>query len=264
MRALFLRGAGAACAALALVVLSGPARAGLFDDDEARRAILDLRAKVEQADKQAAAREAARDKEFAEQMAQLKRSLLDLNNQIEQMRAELARMRGNDEQLAREIAELQRRQKDALAPLEDRLRKIEPIKVAVDGKEFLASPDEKRLYEEAVAPIRGGDFATAITLLSAFQKRYPASGYMASSQYWLGNAQYGKRDYKEAITTFRNLINTAPQHPRAPEAMLAIANCQVELKDSRAARRTLDELVKTYPESEAAQAGRERIALLKP
>ena len=45
--------------------------------------------------------------------------------------------------------------------------------------------------------------------------------------------------------------------------MLAIANCQIELKDTKAARRTLDDLIKTYPQSEAAQAGRERLASLK-
>ena len=55
----------------------------------------------------------------------------------------------------------------------------------------------------------------------------------------------------------------APDHPRAPEALLAIANCQIELKDSKGARKTLDELVQAYPKSEAAQAGSERLAALK-
>ena len=50
---------------------------------------------------------------------------------------------------------------------------------------------------------------------------------------------------------------------RSPEAMLAIANCQAELKDAKGARKTIDDLVKTYPKSEAAQAGRERLASLK-
>ena len=58
-------------------------------------------------------------------------------------------------------------------------------------------------------------------------------------------------------------MTSAPDNPRAPEALLSIANCQVELKDSKAARRTIDELIKTYPKSEAAQAGRERLASLK-
>ena len=50
---------------------------------------------------------------------------------------------------------------------------------------------------------------------------------------------------------------------KAPEALLAIANCQAELKDGKAARRTIDELLKAYPKSEAAQAGKERLASLK-
>lgn len=42
--------------------------------------------------------------------------------------------------------------------------------------------------------------------------------------------------------------------------MLSIANCQIELKDTAGARRTLDELVKAYPQSEAAVAAKERLA----
>ena len=48
-----------------------------------------------------------------------------------------------------------------------------------------------------------------------------------------------------------------------PEALLSVANCQMELKDAKGARRTLDELLKTYPKTEAAQAGKERLASLK-
>jgi len=50
---------------------------------------------------------------------------------------------------------------------------------------------------------------------------------------------------------------------RAPEAVLSIANCQIELKDTRSARKTLDDLMKAYPQSEAATAARERLARLR-
>ena len=99
--------------------------------------------------------------------------------------------------------------------------------------------------------------------LSAFRKRYPASGYNESALFWLGNAQYGVRQYKEAISSFRTLVAGSPDHPKAPEALLAIANCQAELKDSKGARQTIGDLLKAYPKSEAAQAGRERLASLK-
>jgi TolA-binding protein len=35
------------------------------------------------------------------------------------------------------------------------------------------------------------------------------------------------------------------------------------MKDTKAARKTLDDLFKAYPSSEAAQAGKERLAALK-
>jgi tol-pal system protein YbgF len=248
---------------LAATLIAPAARAGLFDDDEARKAILDLRQKLEQSNEQHRARQAEQMAQLADQLAQLKRSLLDLNNQIELTRADLAKLRGQDEQLARDVAELQRKQRDVQQGVEDRIRKLEPEKVSLDDKEFMADPDEKRQYDEAMAVLRKGDFAMAATVLSAFQRRYPISGYKDSVQFWLGNAQYGKREYKDAIASFRALISASPDHPKAPEAMLAIANCQVELKDPKAARRTIGELVQAYPKSEAAQAGRERLASLK-
>jgi len=163
----------------------------------------------------------------------------------------------------RDVAELQRRSKDAQTGIDERIRKLEPIGVTLDDKQFLADPEEKRQYDEAFALIRKGDFAAASAGLSGFLKRYPLSGYVDSATFWLGNAQYGQRQYKEAIASFRSLLARDPAHPKAPEAMLAIANCQIELKDSRAARKTIGELVQAYPKSEAAQAGRERLASLK-
>ena len=65
----------------------------------------------------------------------------------------------------------------------------------------------------------------------------------------------------EAIAAFR-VTAAAADHPRAPEALLAIANCQIEMKDGRAARATLGELMKVHPNSEAAKAGKERLASL--
>lgn len=249
--------------AVVLATALPSAHAGIFDDDEARKAILDLRQKLEQSNEQQRQRQEELNAQMLEEMSQLKRSLLDLNNQLEQLRGDNARLRGQQEQLTRDVAELQRHAKDLKQGVDERISRFEPQKVSVDGKEFLAEPEEKRLYDEAMAVMRTGNFGAAASALDAFQKRYPGSGYRESVLFWLGNAQYGKRDYKEAIATFRLLINSAPDSTRAPEALLAIANCQLELKDTRNARRTIDELLKTYPQSEAAQAGKERLAALK-
>jgi tol-pal system protein YbgF len=252
--------------ALLLGGLFGTAHAGLFSDDEARKAIVDLRSRVTQVEEQGRGRTAelaAANAQMVEQLAALRRSLLDLNNQLEAMRGELAKLRGNDEQLLRDVAELQKRQRDFGQVMDDRLRKLEPVKVAIDGREAVVDQEEKRAFDEAIAAIRAGDFDRSVALLNNFQRRYVGSAYADSVRFWLGNALYGKRDYREAINAFRSFVSSAADHPRAPEAMLAMANSQAEMKDPRAARRTIEELMKAYPQSEAAQAGKERLASIK-
>ena len=233
--------------------------AALFEDDDARRAILDLRQKVEASQ----LRTVEELRRGSEENAQLRRSLLDLSNQIESLRNEMAVLRGQNEQLTRGVSDVQRSQKDVAQGVEERLRKVEPSNVSMDGRDFEAEPVEKQEFEAALANLRKGDFAAAQTAYTAFIKRYPQSGYKSSSLFWLANAQYALRDYKSAAGNFRMLATSDPQHPRAPEALLSMANCQVELKDTKAARKTLEELVTSYPQSEAASAAKERLVKLK-
>ena len=231
--------------ALALgLSLSGATYAGLFEDDEARRAILDLRQKI---DKQ------------NENLQQLQRALLEQQNQFEAMRSELANLRGEKEQLTQDL----KRQQDSAKSVSDRLLKFEPSKVTLDGLEFMAEPAETKAYEDALAVFRQGDFVTAATVFSDFTRRYPRSGYGVAALFWLGNAQYANRDYKEAIKNFSALLARAPDHVRAPESLLSVANCQLELKDTKSARKTLSDVVKSYPQTEAATAATERLAKLK-
>lgn len=245
------------CALAGLVAFS--AHAGILEDDEARRAILDLRQKVDGIQ----LRFAEDIRKVNEDNAQLRRSMLDLANQIETLRADIARQRGQNEQLARDVAEVQRKQKDLQQGLDDRFRKFEPSKVSVDGKEFVATPAEIRDFDAALATLRKSDFASAQTAFLEFDRRYPDSGYKPSLLFWLGNAQYALRAYKEAIVNFKALLTLAPDHVRAPEAALSIANCQIELKDTKSARKTLEDLIKVYPQSEAASVAKDRLTKLK-
>ncbi len=235
------------------------ASAGLFDDEEARKAILDLRQRVEAV--RSLAEQGA--SHASEESAALRRSLLELQNQIETLRAETAKLRGLNEQLSRDLADVQRRQKDIAQGVDERLRQFEPVKVTLDGREFLAEPAEKRDYEAALAVFRKGDFAGAQPVFLDFLRRYGQGGYASSALFWLGNAQYATRDYKEAMINFRALIAKEPEHLRAPEAVLVIANCQIELKDARGARKTLEDLIKAYPRSEEAVTAKDRLARLK-
>lgn len=244
-----LAGAGLrAVAALSLCAGLMPSAHAFLEDTEARRAILELRQRFDGG---------------SEENKQLRRSILDLQAQIETMRSEMAKMRGQNEQLTRDVADMQTRQKDLAKGIDERLRQFEPVSVQLDGLEFTADPAQKRDFEAALAKFRAGDFPGARTAFAGFVNAHPGSGYMPSARFWLGNTQYAGRDYKEAIANFRSMLNASPQHARAAEAALSIANCQIELKDPKAARKTLEDLIRDYPNSEAVAAAKESLSKLK-
>lgn len=245
----------------------GLAHAQLFGDDEARKAIIDLRERVEIQRKQTEARLDRMSQDFArmndESAAPTRRALLDISNQLENLRQEIARQRGQAEQLARDISDLQRQQKDSLVAFDERLRQLEPSTVTVDGQEFRVRPEERQDFDSALALVRKANFSQAVTAFGAFIKRYPQSGYQPLAHFWLGNAEYAASDFKSAIDAYQRMLQLAPTHLRVPEAKLAIANCQIELKEPKAARRTLEDLIKNHPQTEAAVTAKERLARLR-
>ncbi len=122
-----------------LALAATTSQAGLFEDDDARRAILELRQQRTQDQEALTARLSA----LSAQIDTLRRSLLDMNAQIELLRGDLATQRGQNELLARDLAEVQRRQKDLQQGVDERISKFEPQPVTLDGKTFTADPDEK-------------------------------------------------------------------------------------------------------------------------
>ena len=163
-----------------LAAFSVVANAALFEDADARRAILDLRQKLEATQQS--------NKSQSEEISVLRKALLELQNQIDALKAEQSSLRGANEQVLRALSDVQLKQKDILKELDSllgkvdsRLSKLEPIKVVLDGLEFQADPAEKRDFEAALAVFRTADFAAAQNSLLNFLRRYPTSGYASSS-----------------------------------------------------------------------------------
>jgi len=230
------------------------ASAGLLDDNEARKAILELRAKVD-----AVARELkAQIDNKSDRTAQL-----DMLNQHEQTMQEIARLRGQIEVLANQITRAQESQKQLYADLDARLKKVEPQQETVDGQVASVLPSEKSAYDSATAMFQSGDYQGATTALQDFVRRYPDSAYAANAQYWLGNAYYALGDYKKAIAAQEVVTTTYASSPKAPDAMLNIGSSYALLKDGKNAKKALQQLVSKYPESSAARTAKDRLASLK-
>jgi tol-pal system protein YbgF len=240
-------------AALLAAVSFAPltASASLFDDDEARRAILDVRTRIDALQRDVNTRLANKADSS---------STLELANQNEQLRQEIAKLRGQVEVLTNDLANEQRRQKDFYGDLDGRLRKLEPQKITVDGKESNIEPSEQKAYDTALAVFKAGDYKGAGAAFFDFLRRYPQSGYAASAQYWLGNSYYAQRDYKNAINAQQAVVKNYPDSPKASDAMLNIASSYTELKDKSAAKKTLESLIAKYPGTPAAQTAKERLS----
>jgi tol-pal system protein YbgF len=263
----------------ALLFTASFAHAALFDDNEARRRIDETSARLTQIQRQLEDRIAALE-------TQLKSGgLVDLFNQVEQIRSDIARLRGQVEVVTYELEQAQKRQRDLYVDLDTRLRKLEtaapsaeatPSNPPVAGNAPSASPPgaasppprpvsdpaaEQRAYDAALDQFKRADYMGAIANFTTFVKNYPQSALAPSAQYWIGNAQYARKDYRASISAQRVLITTYPTSPKVPDALLNVASAQSDLNDNAAARRTLEELIAKFPQTEAAVKAKQRLGI---
>ncbi|MDG3064192.1 tol-pal system protein YbgF [Thauera mechernichensis] len=228
-------------ASLALVAAT-PAHAQLFGGDtEARNQIIQLRQDVQG------------------QLETAGRGQLELAMQNEQLRAEVARLRGQIELLMNEVETLKQRQRDFYVDLDARLRQIETgggaPGVAASGDPAAESAD----YQAALGLLKDGKQKDALAAFETFVTRYPAGGFTAGAHFWAGNAALQARDVAAATKHFNAVLQKWPNDDVAPDAMLGLANSQQALGDAAATRRTLQGLVERYPQSNAAQVARQRL-----
>ncbi|ENO89665.1 tol-pal system protein YbgF [Thauera linaloolentis] len=225
-------------AAILILSSAGPAQAGLFDDAEARRQITDMRQDVES------------------RLETTSRGQLELANQNEQLRAEVARLRGQIELLVNEVETLKQRQRDFYVDLDTRLRQIETVGPASGAGDPAA---ESADYEAALNLLKDGKHREALTAFDAFTTQYPAGSFSAGAHFWAGNAALQTKDINAATKHFNTVLTKWPNDNVAPDALLGLANSQQSIGDAATSRRTLQTLVERYPQSNAAQVARQRL-----
>ena len=229
---------------------AAPARAGLFDDEEARRQINDVKRQVE-----------AQGKTLARIESEVtdRKAVLELVNQIDGLKQEIANLRGQLEVVSNRVEGLDKRQKDLYVDLDARLRKFETAKVEQD-KAVQAAQAEQQVYEAGLGQFKANNYGAAIQSLQSFLTAYPQSQLAPSAQYWIGNAHYALREYKNAIAAQQKLVSIWPDSAKAPDALLNIASSQAEMGDAKGSRSTLQSLVSKYPNSPAAEQAKQRLA----
>lgn len=240
------------CAACAL-----PAHAFL-NDTEARKQIADLRAEVAQGS------EALRQRVDA-----LGKNQLDFANQIEALRADVARLTGQIEVLTNSLEAAHKRQQDFYVDLDNRLRKLETVPAASAEPTAAAQPKadpqaEMRDYEAALGLFRESKFAEAQAAFEAFIARHAGSTLLPNAHYWLASSLHQQKKYDPSAKAFGHVAATWPSDPKAPDALLGQANALVGAKDVPGAIKVLQTLVEKYPTSPAVETARARLKMLAP
>lgn len=238
------------------LVFASAAHAALFDDEEAR-------ARTEALRKQVVNGQQAVDERLAKIETELRdrHALVELATQLDAMKADLARLRGQIEVLLNQAETADKRQKDLYLDIDTRLRKLEKAQEGSGDKaaDVPASPEETKAYEAALNQFKLGNYPLAIAALQGLMVTYPNSKLAPNAQYWIGLAYAAQRDYKNSIAAQQKVLTSWPADAKAPDAMLNIANSQEALGDRRGAQKTLEALIDKYPTSQAAGPAKQRL-----
>ena len=231
-------------ALLLAAALVSPVRAGMFDDEEARKRIELLKGDFA---------------ELSRRADTINRNQIDFANQVEAIKADIAKLRGQIEVLTYELEATQKRQKDFYVDLDNRLRKLEPAPAEArpdaradpQGPTAKVDPaQETRDYETALAGLKASKFKEAGAAFVAFIKAYPNSSLIASAHYWGAYAHAQARGHAAAAGLFGKFAASWPNDERAPAALESRIASLEALKDWKHARAALELLAEKYPNSE--------------
>lgn len=220
----------------------------------------------------------AQEERIARLEAQMQnQGLLNLLNQVEALKTEVARLRGIQEEQAYRLENADKRSKDLFADLDERVREIatRPVASPADAirlqpsQTLIAAPPapvdaeaEARAYASAHGFVKSAKYKEAVTALQGFLDQYPDGGLAANAVYWLGFSHVGLSDFKAGIAGYQRLLRDFPNSPKVPDAMLSLARAQVQTRDIDAARATLYQLFAKHPQSKAAENGKKLLATL--
>lgn len=200
------------------------------------------------------------------------RGLVDMQMRLESLQREMQTLRGQLEEANHMLEELGQRQRDLYLDLDRRLVQMErgaaaPVPQASAQAQAAPEPDaaapsggtdpaaEQRAYEKAFDLLRDLRYDQAIQSFREFLEAYPQGRYAHIARYWLGEANYAQRHFREAIASYQALLDKHADSPKRAEAMLKIGYSHYELGEADKAKAVLERLEREHPRTtEAGQA----------
>lgn len=237
-------------------------------------------------------------------VAEMNRRLNALNTQRfdednQKLRDDMRSLRGEMEKTRFDSQQQEKRSKDLYMDLDRRLQKLESQPAAAAGSSGyaiapvteaasagvtaapqaagtvtaggaavisapLASPEEEGAYLATFDLLKNGKYDEAIRGFRAMLDKWPTGRYADNAAYWMGEANYVKRDYGAAKSAFQTVLQNYPGSAKAPDAMLKLGLTYNELKQPDQSKATLEQLIQKYPTSNAAKLAAQRLSTPNP
>jgi tol-pal system protein YbgF len=271
---------------LALQLISMNSQAALFDDKEARKKILEVEAtmnsqnQLTQSDFSALkkAQQALEQRMLEAEAITKGQGLMDMQNQLETLKQEVARLKGELEVASHNVEATAQRQKDLYGDIDSRLRKLEAgttpeAIMSSKAAEVAAAPastalpsnntQEYQLLELANGLSKESKHKDAYNAYDKFIRDYPNSALSADALYGLGYSQYALKNYKSAIATQEKLLAIYPKSAKVADAMINMANSQIQLGLVPNAKKTLRDLISSFPNSDVMPIAQKRLKALE-
>ncbi len=250
--------------------------AAIFDDKEARKKILDVEAASQASINDLKKSQAAIEKRLVAIEAVIQgQGLVDMQNQIEGLKQEVANLKGELEVAGHNINTTQQRQKDLYTDTDTRLRKIESgatsslsnAGTSSDSPANTTAPavEEKdvKAFADADSLSKAGKHKEAFAAFDAFLKEYPNSKLAPDALYGMGYSQFALKNYKSSIATQQKVVALYAESAKAPDAMYSIANSQIQLGQVTNAKKTLRDLVAKHPNADVTPNAQKRLKTLE-
>ena len=196
---------------------------------------------------------------------------LDLRGQLEEEREMRVRY---EAQMGLALKELSESIRILTSQLEDRAQMQSgagtrssyppPVSVSVASDTAAAdssgAPDTagaaEALYRGAYMDLTRGNYALAIQGFQNYLVRHPSGSHLPEVHYYLGESYYARERHLEAVSEFQYVVREFPESRLVRAAYLKSGLCYAALEERNLARRSFEELVDKYPDSEEAVQAR--------
>jgi len=194
----------------------------------------------------------------------------DLGVAVGKLGEDLARVKGELEAQAHNLAELQRQVAESGKETETRLASLKgtgALDEAMARQKIaeLPRPDDRAaVFTLAQAVETEGDKGVARELYLHYVKRWPRDDKAAEATFRAGHLLSQQGKWREAVVVYGKVAEDYPKSERAPEALLQVAEGLVQLGRRDDAKAMLEQLVADHPRSEAGKKAKARLAELFP